>query len=41
MVESGPGKVLAGLNRRIDKKINAVAVVDKDSLDKALAATGD
>ncbi len=41
MAELGPGKVLAGLNRRIDKSMNAVAVFDKDSLDKALAATGD
>ena len=38
MVECGPGKVLAGLNRRIDKKINTVALFDAAGLDSALAA---
>ena len=38
MVECGPGKVLAGLNRRIDKKINTVALFDASGLDAALEA---
>jgi [acyl-carrier-protein] S-malonyltransferase len=38
MVEIGPGKVLAGLVRRIDKSIEMVNVEDPASLDKALAA---
>lgn len=36
LVECGPGKVLAGLNKRIDKNLNALAVFDPASLDKAL-----
>ncbi|SEO52509.1 ACP S-malonyltransferase [Aquisalimonas asiatica] len=36
LVECGPGKVLAGLTRRIDKSLDAVAVFDPDSLNKAL-----
>ncbi len=38
MVELGPGKVLAGLVKRIDKSIEVVNVEDPASLDKALAA---
>lgn len=38
LVEMGPGKVLSGLNRRIDKQIESLAVYDPDSLDKALEA---
>jgi [acyl-carrier-protein] S-malonyltransferase len=38
LVEMGPGKVLSGLNRRIDKRIESLAVFDPDSLDKALEA---
>lgn len=37
LVEFGPGKVLFGLNRRIDRKMTAVCVTDAASLDKALA----
>ncbi len=41
LVEMGPGKVLSGLNRRIDKQIESLAVYDPDSLDKALEALAD
>lgn len=37
MVEIGPGKVLAGLVRRIDRSIEVVNVEDPASLDKALS----
>ncbi len=37
LVEFGPGKVLFGLNRRIDRKMTAVCITDQASLDKALA----
>ncbi len=36
LVEAGPGKVLAGLAKRIDKSLVAVPVLDPASLDKAL-----
>jgi [acyl-carrier-protein] S-malonyltransferase len=36
VVEFGPGKVLAGLNRRIDRAIPTYAVADPDSLEKTL-----
>ena len=35
-LEMGPGKVLAGLNKRIDKTLNTMAVFDSTSLNKAL-----
>lgn len=38
LVECGPGKVLAGLGRRIDKSMHAFAVNDPASLEQALAA---
>lgn len=38
LVELGPGKVLSGLVRRIDKSLTVVNVEDPASLDKALAA---
>lgn len=38
VVECGPGKVLAGLNKRIEREMNAWAVFDATSLDEALAA---
>ncbi len=38
LVEAGPGKVLAGLTRRIDRSIGALPVFDPDSLATALAA---
>ena len=36
LVECGPGKVLVGLNKRIDKSINAMALFDPATLDAAL-----
>ncbi len=39
VIECGPGKVLAGLNKRIDKTVEALAVFDGDTLQQALAAT--
>lgn len=36
VVEFGPGKVLAGLNRRIDRKMGAVCIHDVASLEEAL-----
>ncbi len=40
VVECGPGKVLAGLNRRIDRRMDVAAVFDSASLDKALLKGG-
>ncbi len=40
VVECGPGKVLAGLNKRIDKAMGTQVTLDADSLAKALGATG-
>ena len=37
IIEAGPGKVLAGLCKRIDKSIASAAVFDPDSLSAALA----
>ena len=37
LVEFGPGKVLFGLNRRIDRKMTAVCITNAASLEKALA----
>ena len=39
LVDAGPGKVLAGLNRRIDKSMQVLPVFDPDSLSKALEET--
>ena len=36
MLECGPGKVLTGLNKRIDKGITAAAINDSASLQSAL-----
>jgi [acyl-carrier-protein] S-malonyltransferase len=36
VIECGPGKVLAGLNKRIDDSLLAVALVDEASLAAAL-----
>jgi [acyl-carrier-protein] S-malonyltransferase len=36
IIECGPGKVLTGLQRRIDRSINAKPVFDEESLHKAL-----
>jgi [acyl-carrier-protein] S-malonyltransferase len=40
LVEIGPGKVLSGLAKRIDKSIEVWNVEDRASLDKTLAALG-
>ena len=40
VLESGPGRVLAGLNRRIDRNMKAHAVFDPASLDATLEALG-
>ncbi len=37
LIECGPGKVLAGLTRRIERGLQGVCVQDPDSLNKALA----
>lgn len=39
LIECGPGKVLTGLNRRIDRRANCFALEDPDSLAAAVAAT--
>lgn len=39
LIEMGPGKVLAGLTRRIDRSLNAYPVFDDPTMEKALAAT--
>jgi len=36
MIEMGPGKVLTGLNKRIDNSLNTLPVFDMDSLNKAI-----
>jgi [acyl-carrier-protein] S-malonyltransferase len=38
LIECGPGKVLTGLNRRIDKNLQCVALQDHASIEAALAA---
>lgn len=38
VLEMGPGKVLAGLNKRINKQMNALPVQDADGLQKAIDA---
>ena len=37
IIEFGPGKILFGLNRRIDRKLGNVCINDSASLEKALA----
>lgn len=41
LFELGPGKVLMGLNRRIDKKMGMQAVFDTKTLEKALVLIGE
>lgn len=36
VIEAGPGKVLSGLNRRIDRRMPALPIFDPASLEKAL-----
>jgi len=38
LVEAGPGKVLAGLSKRIEKSLDAIPVQTADDLDKAIAS---
>lgn len=40
LIEGGPGKVLAGLNKRIVKTMTAMPVFSGDTLEKALAEIG-
>jgi len=37
-LETGPGKVLAGINKRIDKNLNALPAFEPKTLDQALAS---
>lgn len=37
IIESGPGKVLSGLVKRIDKSLSVICVQDKSSVDQALS----
>lgn len=41
IVECGPGKVLAGLTKRIDKSITGLPMFDKASIDKAVSVLGE
>lgn len=38
LVEAGPGKVLTGLNRRIDRELSYLNVADEESLEKVLTS---
>jgi len=39
LIECGPGKVLTGLNRRIDKNLQCLALQDHASIEAALETT--
>lgn len=41
VVECGPGKVLAGLNRRIDRRMDVLALVDATVIDELAGASGE
>ena len=38
VIEAGPGKVLTGLNKRIEKNLKGLAVFDSEGLNAALEA---
>ena len=40
VVECGPGKVLSGLNRRIDKSLSSFSLEEPDSMDSSLSELG-
>ncbi|MDH5327372.1 MAG: ACP S-malonyltransferase [Gammaproteobacteria bacterium] len=40
IVECGPGKVLMGLNKRINRKVNNFSVFSPESIDEAIVALG-
>jgi [acyl-carrier-protein] S-malonyltransferase len=40
VLELGPGKVLAGINKRVDKNLNTLPVFDPQTLEQALKAVG-
>ena len=40
LLECGPGKVLVGLNKRINKQLQALPLLDSETIESALAATG-
>ncbi|HHA19870.1 MAG TPA: ACP S-malonyltransferase, partial [Methylophaga sp.] len=41
LIECGPGKVLAGLTKRIDRSIVGLPIFDQTSLDKVIERVGD
>jgi [acyl-carrier-protein] S-malonyltransferase len=41
VIEFGPGKVLTGLNRRIDRKMDAICIHDRATLEDALKLCGE
>ncbi len=41
LIECGPGKVLAGLTKRIDKSVTALAIFDQTSIEKAQQLVGE
>jgi len=40
LLECGPGKVLVGLNKRINKQLQTLPLLDSETIESALAATG-
>jgi len=40
IVECGPGKILSGLNRRIDRSIDSMSISSSDSLDSVIGILG-
>lgn len=41
IIECGPGSVLTGLNKRIDRNIQCMSIFDQNSLDKVLNSLGE